>query len=124
MDRIDIHIEVPRVKIDKLATLQDGESSANIRQRVNQARQWQLKRFAQDKNITNSQMSSQQVKKICQLNTDAQELLKNAVNQLHLSARAYYRILKLSRTIADLSQSEAIQTAHIAEALQYRPKVE
>ncbi len=124
MDRIDIHIEVPRVDIEKLSTIKDGESSADIRQRVNRARQWQLKRFIQEKNITNSQMSSQQVKKICQLSVTAQELLKNAVNQLHLSARAYYRILKLSRTIADLSQEQTITTSHIAEALQYRPKVE
>ncbi len=124
IDRIDIHIEVPRVEIEKLAKLEDGEKSNSIRQRVNMARQLQLKRLAPEKILTNSQMSSHQIKNICHLKPTAQELLKNAVNQLHLSARAYYRILKLARTIADLEQSDEIKTVHLAEALQYRPKVE
>lgn len=124
MDRIDIHIEVPRVSVDKLTKIEDGESSETIRARVDQARQIQNQRFAKEKIFTNSQMSSHQVKNICQLSIKAQELLKNAVNQLHLSARAYYRILKLARTIADLALSQEIKTEHIAEALQYRPKVE
>ncbi len=124
LDRIDIHIEVPRVKVEKLTEQKEGENSEQIRQRVNRARQRQNRRFAKEKIFTNSQMSSHQVKNICTLVPAAQELLKNAVNQLHLSARAYYRILKLARTIADLAESEQIKTEHIAEALQYRPKVE
>ncbi len=124
LDRIDIHIEVPRVKVEKLTEQKEGESSEQIRQRVNRARQRQNRRFAKEKIFTNSQMSSHQVKNICTLLPAAQELLKSAVNQLHLSARAYYRILKLARTIADLAESEQIKTEHIAEALQYRPKVE
>ncbi len=122
MDRIDIHIEVPRVNVDKLTNLKEGENSEQIRQRVDRARQIQNQRFKQTNIFTNSQMSSHQVKDICQLSIQAQELLKNAVNQLHLSARAYYRILKLARTIADLDEKEKIKTEHIAEALQYRPK--
>lgn len=124
LDRIDIHIEVPRVDVNKLTDIQAGEPSEDIRARVNHARQKQIERFKDAKILTNSEMSSEQVRKICQLKSDAQELLKNAVSQLHLSARAYYRILKLARTIADLAREVDIKTEHVAEALQYRPKVE
>jgi magnesium chelatase family protein len=102
LDRIDLHVEVPRVEFDKLTTRVDSEASSDIRERVEVARQIQYRRFEKTPFLTNSDMNSEAVKKFCPLNTKIQELLKNAVNQLHLSARAYFRILKLSRTIADL----------------------
>ncbi len=124
LDRIDLHIEVPRVKFEKLASQQVAESSKEIRQRVQNARQKQLIRFKGKKIITNSEMSSQEVREFCPVDTQTQDLLRNAVNQLHLSARAYFRILKLARTIADLENQEQITAQHVAEALQYRPKIE
>jgi len=124
LDRIDLHIEVPRVKFDKLSSAGGGESSQAIKDRVGQARKIQQQRFKDLPFITNSEMSSEAVKKFCQLNAGSKDLLRGAVDQMHLSARAYFRILKLARTIADLDQKEQIQTMHIAEALQYRPKVE
>jgi len=124
MDRIDIHIEVPAVEVDKLAGIKTGESSADIRLRVNAARARQIERFKTQKIFTNSQMSSEMVRRICELNSSTQELLKNAVSQLHLSARGYYRIIKLARTIADLAGETQIKIEHVAEALQYRAKVE
>ena len=125
LDRIDLHVEVPRVPFEKLAGLDtQSESSAIICARVNRARETQSQRFNQLKIITNSEMSSHQVKQFCQVDLQTQDLLRHAVNQLHLSARGYYRILKLARTIADLAESPDIKTEHVAEALQYRPKVE
>ncbi len=124
LDRIDLHVEVPRVKFEKLSTDNLAESSKEIRQRVQQARDKQKQRFADKKILTNAEMSSNQVKKYCQIDQATQELLKNAVNSLHLSARAYFRVLKIARTIADLENSEKITSQHVAEALQYRPKVE
>ena len=124
LDRIDIHIEVPRVEVDKLASLKAGEPSVDVRVRVNAARARQIERFKTKKIFTNSQMSSEMVRKICELTSSSQELLKNAVSQLHLSARGYYRIIKLARTIADLAGEAQIKIEHVAEALQYRAKVE
>ena len=124
LDRIDLHLDVPRVKLEKLESDQLAETSAEIRNRVQAARNIQLERFKNEKNIDNSEMSPEQIKKYCQIDDTGKQLLRQAFTQLHLSARAYFRILKLARTIADLSASDTILTEHLAEALQYRPKVE
>ncbi len=124
IDRIDLHIEVPRIKFEKLTSVGGGEGSQAIKERVQKARDIQHERFKDSPFITNSEMSSEAVKQFCELEGDSIGLLKNAVNQMHLSARAYFRILKLARTIADLTEEKKIATSHIAEALQYRPKVE
>jgi len=123
LDRIDIHIEVPRVDYEKLSSDRLGESSADIRKRVESARQYQRERFAGTTLVCNADMRVAEVRKFCKLDETGESLIKAAMSQLQLSARAYHRILKLSRTIADLARSEAIQTPHLAEALQYRPKV-
>jgi len=122
MDRIDLHIDVPMIKYDKLATEKVGEESANVRARVQAARQRQAERFQEESINTNSAMNLPQMKKYCQLDSAGQEILKTAVNNLRLSARSYHRVLKLSRTIADLAASDQIQAQHLAEALQYRPR--
>lgn len=123
VDRIDLHIEVPRIKFEKLSSNSNGENSKSIKDRVQNARAIQQERFKDVPFITNSEMNSETVKKYCQVDSTSQQLLKNAVDQMHLSARAYFRILKLARTIADLTGEKNIITQHIAEALQYRPKV-
>lgn len=122
LDRIDLHIEVPRVEYSKLAVKEDAESSEKIRERVQSAREVQVKRFSGNKKgiVSNSEMGSEEVAKFCNLDDGAAQLIKNAVSQMHLSARVYHRILKISRTIADLDGSEEIAQKHIAEALQYR----
>ena len=124
MDRIDLYVEVPHVKYEKLTDEKIDGSSEEIRKRVEKARKIQLERFKSDKIITNSEMGIPLIKKHCQADEAGNKLLKNAVNNLHLSARGYHRILKLARTIADLDESQNIQAQHIAEALQYRPKTE
>jgi magnesium chelatase family protein len=125
LDRIDLHVEVPRIKFEKLSEESaPGETSDIIRQRVENARQIQKKRFADSKTITNSEMSGQEIKEFCQLTPACVELMKQALSSLHLSARSYYRIIKVARTIADLENSEPIMPNHIAEALQYRFKTE
>jgi magnesium chelatase family protein len=124
MDRIDLHIEVPRIKFEKLAEQGQSESSASIRKRVEQAREIQRKRFSNASIVTNSEMSGEHIKEFCQLDSECIELMKNALSRLQLSARAYYRIIKVARTIADLSESANIQASHIAEAIQYRFKTE
>lgn len=123
LDRIDLNIEVPRVEFEKLSGHELGESSASIRERVEQARTIQSERFQNNAIHTNSEMRANELRAHCQLDSDSVALLKEAVTSLHLSARAYNRILKVSRTIADLSGSENIELAHIAEALQFRPKM-
>lgn len=122
MDRIDLHLEVPRVNFDKLQGQSPGESSTQVRERVQKARDVQARRFAGEKIFANSEMTSEQAGRYCQLEPAASEILRQAAGKLHLSARAYFRVLKLSRTIADLEASEAISPVHVAEALQYRPK--
>jgi magnesium chelatase family protein len=124
LDRIDLHVEVPRVKFEKLSSDCSGESSRAIKERIQNARAIQRERFKETSFITNSEMNSEAVKKFCEVDDSSKNLLRSAVDQLHLSARAYFRILKLARTIADLAGIEKIMTAHIAESLQYRPKVE
>jgi magnesium chelatase family protein len=121
LDRIDLHVEVTPVAFSELSADRVQESSAAIRERVIRAREFQAKRYAEmDGVYANAQMSSKMLKEICQIDTAGQKLLKIAMEKLNLSARAYDRILKVSRTIADLSASDAIKTEHLAEAIQYR----
>ena len=121
LDRIDIHIEVTPVPFDKLSDERRAESSVSIRKRVSSARQLQTERFRESDHIHyNAQMSVKQIRKHCALDEPSKNLLKNAMERLNLSARAYDRILKVSRTIADLEAAETIQGHHISEAIQYR----
>ena len=121
LDRIDIHIEVTPVPFEKLSENRKGESSVDIRKRVMTAREIQAERFADFDHLHyNAQMQVKQIREFCKLSEDGLTLLKNAMEKLNLSARAYDRILKVSRTIADLADEEAILPNHIAEAIQYR----
>jgi len=120
LDRIDIHIEVPAVPYKELSTEYTGEKSEGIRERVLKARNLQLERFRSDKIYCNGQMKARHIKKYCKLKDDAHSLLDAAMQRLGLSARAYMRILKVSRTIADLEGSENIRSHHVSEAIQYR----
>ncbi|HRB72770.1 MAG TPA: YifB family Mg chelatase-like AAA ATPase [Flavobacterium sp.] len=121
LDRIDIHVEVNPVPFEKLSDMQPGESSVIIRERVTAARQLQNRRFEHQKNIHyNAQMTTRQIREYCILDDQALQLLKSAMERLNLSARAYDRILKVARTIADLEASESVLPVHIAEAIQYR----
>lgn len=122
LDRIDLHVEVPRLTYEILAEDKVAESSKEIRARVEQARQIQEKKFQNTSCHTNSDMSSGEIKKFCAIDNQTKDLLRGAVNQLHLSARAYHKVLKIALTIADLAGSEKIKMSHLAEALQYRPK--
>ncbi len=125
LDRIDIHIEVPRVDYEKLSGDRLGETSESIRARVQAARNIQQLRFTnyQSDIICNADMRIGEIRQFCKLQEEGQSLMRSAMTQLNLSARAYHRILKLARTIADLAGCEEIQSAHLAEALQYRPKL-
>ena len=120
MDRIDIHVDVPRVDYEKLAGDTLGESSADVRARVEAARVRQQERFAGTPLYCNADMGPGEVRKFCELDGAGRGLVKAAMRQLGLSARGYHRVLKLARTIADLAECEGIQAVHLAEALQYR----
>jgi magnesium chelatase family protein len=121
LDRIDLHVEVTPVAFHELSSQQSTEPSESIRNRVIKARAVQTERFKNKAGLyANAQMGTSDLKKICQLNETSQHLLKQAMEKLNLSARAYDRIIKVSRTIADLDESESIKTEHIAEAIQYR----
>jgi magnesium chelatase family protein len=120
LDRIDIHVEVPAVEIKDLGGTQSAEPSAAIRERVIAARAVQTGRFKNAKGRTNAEMSHSQIKHHCKLDSASDEMLRMAMTELQLSARAYDRILKVSRTIADLNGSSSIRTEHVAEAIQYR----
>lgn len=122
LDRIDLHVEVPRVKFDHLTSPALSESSGAVRQRVGAARERQTRRLAGRSAHTNSEMRAAEIKEFCQLEPESLELLRSAVHQLHLSARAFHRTLKVARTIADLDASDPIRLAHVAEALQFRAK--
>jgi magnesium chelatase family protein len=120
LDRIDIHIEVPQVKFREITASRQGERSAAIRERVIAARQIQLKRFSGRKVTCNARMGSRELKEFCTISESTLELLKMAMQENNLSARAYDRILKVARTIADLAGEASIGSDHIAEAIQFR----
>lgn len=121
LDRIDIHVEVPAVKYNELSSYRNGETSELIRKRVTRARTIQATRFASRPGFfSNADMQSREIKEFCKLDSQSAELLKTAMTKLGLSARAYDRILKVSRTIADLEESPSIQQHHVGEAIQYR----
>lgn len=123
LDRIDLHTEVPRVEYEKLVSLQKSESSKSIADRVLNSRRKQWLRFRNQNIYTNSEMGLEHIRNFCHLDIDSQELMKKAVDQMNLSARSYHRILKIARTIADLSNIENIRLEHVAESLQYRSKL-
>jgi len=123
LDRIDIHIDVPSVDYEKLSSDRLGEPSAKIKERLQAARQRQAERFSGLGIVCNVDMRVVEVRKFCKLDETGDSLVRAAMSQMNLSARAYHRILKLARTIADLAGSDNIQTQHVAEALQYRPKL-
>ena len=120
LDRIDLHIEVDSVKYDEMMSTREEESSSEVKKRVEKAKAIQLERYKKDKIFNNSKMTQKHILKYCQLNEETQEIMKNAFEALDLSARAYNRILKVARTIADLDGCENIQTEHVLEAIQYR----
>jgi magnesium chelatase family protein len=123
IDRIDIHVEVPRVAYDNLSDDRLGEPSAGVRARVGRARETQQTRFQTSGLLINAEMRPREIRAHCRLDKIGQEILRNAMRQYQLSARAYHRMLKLSRTIADLAGDDEITPTHIAEAIQYRPSL-
>jgi magnesium chelatase family protein len=122
LDRFDIHMDVPRVDYEKLASDRAGESSEAVRQRVLSARERQLARFDGTGMTCNADMGPAHIREYCELDDTSKALMRSAMNQLGMSARAFHRVLKLARTIADLAGAEQIQAAHLAEAIQYRPR--
>jgi magnesium chelatase family protein len=124
LDRIDLHIEVPRLKYEEMAKESFGETSKTVRERVTKAREIQAERFKNEGILTNREMSIRHIKKYCALDETAEKMMKNAVSSMGFSTRTYHRLLKISRTIADLDNCENIKPQHLAEALQYRPREE
>jgi magnesium chelatase family protein len=122
MDRIDIQAEVPRVAYEKLSASRLGEPSSKVRERVENARERQRIRLNSSSRSTNGDMVPQEIREFCPLDSEGKSLLRTASQQLSLSARAYHRVLKLSRTIADLADAGDISPLHLAEALQYQPR--
>jgi len=122
LDRIDIFVDVPHVDYEKLTEIKPAEASEKVRERVKTAHKIQLERFSGTTLTCNAAMTPKEIKAFCILEAPAQSLLRTAMKQLHLTARSFHRVLKLSRTIADLENSEGIKTHHVAEALQYRHK--
>jgi magnesium chelatase family protein len=121
LDRIDIHIEAPVVKYQELSSKRPGEPSASVRERVILARKKQMERFAGRKGMfKNADMQPKEIRELCPIDDACEELMKMAMTRLGLSARAYDRILKVSRTIADLNSSDCIRPEHVSEAIQYR----
>jgi len=120
LDRIDIHLEVPAVRYKELADERRGEPSAAIRARVNDARDVQRRRFAGQRIYCNAQMTTRDVERWCMPDKEGENLIRTAIEKLGLTARAYHRVLKLARTIADLAGEEAVAAAHVSEAIQYR----
>lgn len=120
LDRIDIHIDVPAVKFKDLASETLGETSAAIRERVVRARAIQLERFAGEKIFCNAQMTPRLIRKHCVIDSASKALLENAITRLGLSARAYDRILKVSRTLADMEGKPSLESDHVSEGIQYR----
>jgi len=124
IDRIDLHINVPRINFEKLNSNELSENSEIIKTRVEKARNIQSQRFERFPFLTNAEMTSEATRRFCMLDGVGQELIKMAVSRLNLSSRSYFRVLKIARTIADLAASSQILPEHLAEALQYRPKIE
>ncbi len=122
LDRMDIFVDVPRVEYDKLVSPPGKDTSVSVRERVTRARDLQRLRFRETEIAANAEMGPVEVWEYCQVEEAAKELLQMAMRQLHFSARSYHRVLKVARTIADLAGSEGIETSHLAEALQYRPR--
>jgi len=122
LDRVDLFVDVPRVDYEKLTGDSEGETSAQVRQRVERAREVQRRRFAESPLVCNAEMGPVEVWEFCQVEDAAKGLLQAAMERLALSARGFHRILKVARTIADLAGAETIGLAHVAEAIQYRPR--
>jgi magnesium chelatase family protein len=122
LDRIDIHLEVPRINYEQLSDRRPGERSEAVRSRVEVVRGMQRSRFIGHEILTNADMGPKEVQTHARLDSTGEQLMRAAVRQLSLSARGYHRVLKLSRTIADLAGSDQILSEHVAESLQYRPR--
>ncbi len=120
MDRIDIHMDVPPVRFKDLSSVEKGQKSSGLLERINKARAIQKERFERMKIHINANMNSRQIRKFCALDPESNDLMETAMEKFGLSARAHSRILKIARTIADLEEVPDIKSAHVAEAIQYR----